>query len=291
MSKMMIGSPEHKNLAHFLSLCRKGTSIEVLAHIRDCGYDAAFLNGEHYAIHYGPLYGYLPNHPLSEACMGDNVEVASLLLGLGVDSDPDIRWGRFESSPPRKFAIGKPDFMKLFGDDTPWWKQSVSGIPVGWVGAPNTLRLPEPSSLVWYIMRGVRLYTPEVLLHDDFCKLSTAMQMFICRFGIRQEELASYQDWLAANGADENLLNLIKEAWSPCAEMTQKRAALNSLVISSGLLERNRLLSLVSDIISPLGQVSLIADLTEQYDTSEDKEFMKTAMELLLGAIIYKKEV
>ena len=291
MSKMIIDSPEHKNLAHFLSLCRKGTSIEVLAHIRDCGYDADFLNEEHYAIHRGPLYGYLPKHPLAEACIGDNVEVASLLLGLGVDPDPDIRWGRFISSPPRKFAIGKPDFMKLFGDDTPWWRQSVPGIPVGWVGAPNTLRLPEPSSLVWYIMRGVRLYTPKVLLHDDFRKLSAAMQMFICRFGIRHEKLASYQDWLAANGADENLLNLIKRAWCPCAEMTQIREALNSLVISSGLLERNRLFSLVGDIISPHDQISLIVDLAEQYETAKDKEFMKNAMELLLGAIIYKKEV
>ena len=290
MSKMIIDSPEHKNLAHFLSLCRKGTSIEVLAHIRDCGYDAAFLNKEHYAIHHGPLYGYLPSHPLSEACMGDNLEVASLLLGLGVDPDPDIRWGRFKSNPPRKFAIGKPDFMKLFGNDTPWWKQSGPEMPQ-WIVSPNSLHMPEPSSLVWHIMRGIRLYTPKLLLHDDFCRLSAAMQMFICRFGIRHEELASYQDWLAANGADENLLGLLKKAWCPCAEMTQKRAALNSLVISSGLLERNRLFSLVSNIISPHDQISLIVDLTEQYETSKDKEFMKNAMELLLGAMIYKLEV
>ena len=289
MSKMIINSPEHKNLAHFLSLCRKGTSIEVLAHIRDCGYDADFLNEEHYAIHHGPLYGYLPSHPLSEACMGDNLEVANLLLGLGVDPDPDIRWGRFKSSPPRKFAIGKPDFMKLFGDDTPWWRQSVE-MP-RWVVSPDVLHMPEPSSLVWHIMRGIRLYTPKLLLHDDFRRLSAAMQMFICRFGIRQEELASYQGWLAANGADENLLDLLKRAWCPYAEMAQKRAALNSLVISSGLLERNRLLSLVNDIISPHDQVSLIVDLTNQYETAKDKEFMKNAMELLLGSIIYKKEV
>ena len=289
MSKMIIDSPEHKNLAHFLSLCRKGTSIEVLAHIKDCGYDADFLNEEHYAIHYGPLYGYLPKHPLAEACIGDNVEVASLLLGLGVDSDPDIRWGRFKSSPPRKFAIGKPDFMKLFGDDTPWWRQSVE-MP-RWVVSPDVLHMPEASSLVWHIMRGIRLYTPKLLLHDDFRRLSAAMQMFICRFGIRHEELASYQDWLAANGADENLLDLLKRAWCPCADMTQKRAALNSLVISSGLLERNRLFSLVSDVISPHDLISLIVDLTEQYETAKDKEFMKNAMELLLGAIIYKLEV
>ena len=114
------------------------------------------------------------------------------------------------------------------------------------------------------------------------------MQMFICRFGIRHEKLASYQDWLAANGADENLLNLIKRAWCPCAEMTQIREALNSLVISSGLLERNRLFSLVGDTISPHDQISLIVDLAEQYETAKDKEFMKNAMELLLGAIIHK---
>ena len=113
------------------------------------------------------------------------------------------------------------------------------------------------------------------------------MQMFICRFGIRHEELASYQDWLTVNGADKSLLGILKRAWCPCVERTQIREALNSLVISSGLLERNRLFSLVSDIISPHDQISLIVDLTEQYDTGKDKEFMKNAMELLLGAMIY----
>ena len=290
MERILINSPEHKNLAHFLALCRTGTPTEVYAHIMRCGYDADFLNEEHYAIHYGPLYGYLPHHPLSEACIGDNVETARFLLDFGVDPDPDIKWGRFKSRPPRQYAIGKAEFTRLFernGDDSPWWHFSVSadGKMTGlWPVSPNILHLPSPSLLVWHVMRGLRLYTPEMLLHDDFRKFPAVLQEFICRVGVKREEYASYQEWLAAHGADANLLDIFRVSWTPCAE--KSREALVNLLISSGLLERNRLFSLVNELLPPHDLVSLLMEFREQYEASGDREYTKKAVDLLLGAII-----
>lgn len=284
MAQMLINSLEHKNLAHFLALCRTGTPTEVYAHIMRCGYDADFLNEEHYAIHYGPLYGYLPYHPLAEACIGDNVGTARFLLEFGVDPDPDIKWGRFKSRPPRLYAIGKAEFTRLFetkGDDSPWWLNGEPGLcPMGL----HQQRLPQPAVIIWHVMRGRRLDSPEAFLHDDFRKFPAVLQEFICRIGVKREEYASYQEWLAAHGADANLLDIFRVSWTPCAE--KSREALVNLLISSELLERNRLFSLVNELLPPHDLVSLLMEFREQYEASGDREYTKKAVDLLLGAII-----
>jgi len=281
---MLINSPEHKNLAHFLALCRNGTPTEVYAHIMRCGYDADFLNEEHYAIHYGPLYGYLPNHPLSEACIGDNVETARFLLEFGVDPDPDIKWGRFKSRPPRLYAIGKPEFTRLFdrnGDDSPWWLNGEPGLcPMGL----NQLHLPPPARIIWHVMRGCRLDSPETFLHDDFRKFPAVLQEFICRIGVKREEYAFYQEWLAAHDADANLLDIFRLSLASCTE--KSRDTLNNLLISSELLDKNRLVTLVNELVPPHDLVSLIMEFREQYQTSGDREYIKKAVDLLLGAIV-----
>jgi len=284
LEQMLIGSPEHNNLTSLLSLCRNGTPTEVYAHIIRCGYDADFLNEEHYAIHYGPLYGYLPNHPLSEACLGDNVETAKFLLEFGVDPDPDLKWGWFETRPPRQYAIGKPEFTRLFdgyGEDSPWWLNSVRGLcPL----CLNIWHLPQPAIIIWHVMRGLRLNSPETFLHDDFRKFPTVLQEFIARIGVKREDYAYYQEWLAAHNTDANLLDIFRLAGTPCTE--KSRDALGNLLISSDLLNRNKLFSLVNELLPPHDLVSLIMEFREQYETSGDKEYMKKAVDLLLGAII-----
>ncbi len=286
MLKMLIHSPEHKKLVDFLSLCKKGTPPELLAQIIRCHYDADYLNKEHYAIHHGPLYGYLLRHPLSAACEGDNLETAAFLLEFGLDPDPDLKWGWFKHSPPRQFALGKPQFMKLFDgkhDTAPWWRGDCKTTAL-WPVAPNNPYLPKPEELILHIMRGIRLSTPEFLLHHDFCKLPLVMQEFICRIGVKREDFASYQEWLAAHGADENLRNIFREAWSPCTAKARK--ALDNLVLSIGLLDRMHLFSLVNDILSPHDLVGLIVEFQEQYENRDDKQFIRSAMELLLGAML-----
>jgi hypothetical protein len=46
------------------------------------------------------------------------------------------------------------------------------------------------------------------------------------------------------------------------------------------------LFSLVNDILSPHDLVGLIVEFQEQYENRDDKQFIRSAMELLLGAML-----
>ena len=285
--RMLANSRQHINLINFLSLCESGTATEVLAHIKDCGYDVDYLNQEYHVILSCGPFSYYSTHPLSAACKGNNYEVARLLLNLGVNPDPDIKWGRFKSRPPRQYAIGKLRFMKLFdeySDYLPWW-QSACKMPEAYQVAPLNPNLSKTTSLLWHIMRGFRLRTYEILLQKDFRCFSTVVQEFICRVGIKKEDYASAYDWLAMYDADEKLLNIFRMASFPCSKEAQE--LLKELVLSTGLLKEDRSFSVVRDLISPHDLVSMVMEYQEQYDKGGDKEFISDAMDLLLGAILH----
>ncbi len=284
---MRYQSPEFYNHMHFVELCKSGSSEELLKHIRDCGYDAEYLNKEHgTGFSHGCFYF---DHPLSYACMGNNVDAARVLLDLGLEPDPDLKLGRFKTRPPRQYAIGKPHFMKMFGDEPPWWRNTASanGKMTGtWPLSTSMFHLPPPAMLVWHVMRGLRPDKPDLFFHHEFVKFPVVLQDFICRVNGTRKEYENSQHWLSKHGAGEDLLQIFRTAQAPCPD--EKKKELDKLLLSTSLLNANLVFSLVNDILGPHDLVSLIMELQGQYDSSEDKEYIKNAMDLLLGAILHK---
>ena len=285
---MRYKSPEFNNHTRLVELCKSGSSEELLKHIRDCGYDAEYLNKRH-GVGISPGGCIYFAHPLSYACMGNNVEAARLLLDLGLEPDPDLKLGCFKTDPPRQYAIGKPQFMKMFGDEPPWWRKTAYAngkISGNWPLSTSSLYLPKPAILVWHVMRGLRPDKPDLFFHRDFAKFPVVMQNFICRVNGTREEYENCQNWLSEHGAGEDLLQIFRTAQTPCPD--EKRVLLGKLLLSADLLDAGLIFSMVNDILGPHDLVSLIMEMQCQYDSREDKEYIKNAMELLLGAILYK---
>ena len=61
---------------------------------------------------------------------------------------------------------------------------------------------------------------------------------------------------------------------------------MSNLVASLELLGGNSLFSHVNYLLSPHDLVSLVMEYQEQYEACDDKEYIKNAMELLLGAML-----
>ena len=112
------------------------------------------------------------------------------------------------------------------------------------------------------------------------------MQDFIFRVNGTREEYENFHNWLSEHGAGEDLLYIFKTAQTPCPD--EKKVFLGKLLLATDLLEANLVFSMVNDILGSHDLVSLIMELRDQYDSREDKEYIKNVMELLLGAILYK---
>lgn len=155
-----------------------------------------------------------------------------------------------------------------------------------WTLSTSSFLLPSPTTLVWHVMRGLRPEEPDLFLHRDFARFPVVMQDFICRVNGTREEYENFHNWLSEHGAGEDLLYIFKTAQTPCPD--EKKVFLGKLLLATDLLEANLVFSMVNDILGSHDLVSLIMELRDQYDSREDKEYIKNVMELLLGAILYK---
>ena len=306
--------PDLTNLKRYWSLleiCRDGTPEELLAFYQK--HRAVVQESSVSAvIMYLRARGFsnLSVTPLAGACEGNNVENVKLLLQLGEKPDleekaTDCNWG-----PAYIYGIGKPQVMKLFFPDEPWWKGKYAEETfrrMNLQGGDDNVKLPEPEYVLWCLMRGVRLETPKLLLADGFYSLPAVMQEFICRFGIRRENLASYRNWLLGLSRREfysflklrmdpassyrnwlternSLLEILRRAEAP--SKPEWRSQMEKLLLSNELLPKEAFLSLVDGIFSPHDLISVLEECHRGYDSSQEKPFLENTMELIFSVIL-----
>ena len=300
------------NLIRLLRLSGEGTAAELLRHIKKCGYDKEFLNIRQWAIasFTRSNEGFCVELPLYYACDNENLDTTKLLVELGADPDangiapntidPFVASHAIYHIPiyyiPRIRAIGSPFVMALLGNKQIWWrKKELSMLTCDYQHVlfdckddsfSHTISDYSAQDLIYDVMQGRTIKHPDFMSNKCFMTwLPHILQLFVCQFAIPDGESDSFHAWLKKNGVCQEVLDLFK----PVVLDGKKDidVILDRLICSLPIYSKDAFFKLVRSLLSDGEIIFLIRHLREIYDKSNDKPRIETAMEILVGSMLY----
>ena len=300
------------NLIRLLRLSGEGTAADLRRHIQKCGYDKEFLNIRQWAIASFTRSdeGFCVELPLFYACDNENLDTTKLLVELGADPDangiapntidPFVGSHAIYHIPiyyiPRIRAIGSPFVMMLLGNKQVWWRKKELSMLTGDNrhflfdykddGFHHTISDYSAQDLIYDVMQGRTFKQPDFISSDCFMTwLPHILQLFVCQFAIPDGESNAFHAWLRKHGVCQEVLDLFKPV--VLDDKKDVGVILDRLICSLPIFGKDAFFKLVKSLLSDGEIIFLIRHLREIYGKSKDKPRIETAMEILVGSMLY----
>ena len=243
--------------------------------------------------------------PLDVARKANNLAVIPVLLANG--ASPEVRSVSAEHTPAEA-AIGSPDTMRILCGGKTWWQEC----------SPNPEALIEgiqgnnARRIIWNVLRGTRLDKPELL--DQLNVLPMAMKEFVCRFGIDDDRRDAFLQWVKEHPVTrEQVLRSFRRLVAgmepvfarrqqqfdegPVALATSMQPLppvhsddVDKLMYSASLLERPKLLELLSTLFSREQQFALLRHFLSTPFAPDNRELTEETVDLLLCSLLATAE-
>ena len=260
------------NLQKFISLCGTGTPMEIIQHIREFEYDRYFMTST-ILIRMGtqphsPIYA--PPF-LKPACHHHNLRNIIALLELGVNPEAKCQLKNKQLISIRKMYSSVPEFSELFAVGKFWWRSKYSDTQKVALKDEfeSAIRDKDYCSVIWHLIRGMRLDSPEILAEDSFNDFPSIMKDMVCRIGIPNEKIESFLNWLREHTSCQDTLASMESAASRKADIMD--TALENLRLSMDLMKTEDSFDMIQSVLLPEEQILMLQWLADHYDMTVDK--------------------
>ncbi len=238
--------------------------------------------------------------PLAVAVHANNMAVIPVLLANG--ASPEVRSISAEQSPAEE-AIGDPEKMHALCGGKTWWLERTN--------QNDALNTGNCRSLIWNVMRGARLTSHEQLCKVSFLRLPIVMKEFVCRFGIAEKQRGEFYSQLKTLTPEEQkqittlhfnspfgyrsislhenftkMMQVLEKTQQPLPTVDDD--AMERLMFSAGLMDREKMLELLDILFSLDQQFALLDRFTRVPPAKDNRELTEDVVELLLGSLLKK---
>ncbi len=282
-------SPEYRDLMELHSLCRSGSAMDILLLMKICEYDDVFLTSKFLISISGPIPIHRISTPLWFACDGHNLQAIIALLELG--ADPDLEeWDEEYISNKNSFCKDR-EISKLLCDGKFWWSKRYSDTRKHALKEEfeSCIRNHEYCTIIWHLIRGMRLDSPEILAENSFDTFPRTMKDMVCHVGIPQENAKEFYYWLHEHTSCLDTIASMKSAAS--RNHDEMDIALENIRFSLDLMDNDSLFDAVQSTLPQEEQILLLKWLADHYEKTDDKRkvhdfFMRTLWKILDNILI-----
>ena len=266
--------------------CEAGSPRDVLALIKESGFDCAILKKKFWVKEASPVPFHPTRQPFATACMKHNFPIVRLLLELGADPDADCCADTGHMTPRKKYG-GNPQLQELFEGGKLWWKAEYPEEKKRMLqGAlEHSILSGEASEALWLMMHGVRLASPTILASETFGNQSWAFQECVCDMGIPDDRLQEFRAWLKQNNANVSLLDFMDTLTRSNDDVGQEFT--EKMLLSIDLLGADNVDTLIDHAFPLSVQIRILRCFINAYDASGHREFMENAIAALIREILY----
>ena len=241
--------------------------------------------------------------PLAVAGQANNLAVIPVLLAIG--ASPEVRSVSAELSPAEE-AIGAPDKMRALCSGKTWWMEHTAKTNA----LEASIKENNARGIVWNVMRGAKLESPELFCKPYFLRQPFVMQSFIFQFVLGEKQRREYYAKLMAIAQEEmkkiparrfqayasgrrnctyqtkfnNMLQIMELSLHPLPDVDDD--TMERLMFSAKLLDRAKMLELV-DTLFNLSQIFALLDkYTHVPITKDNREMLEETVDVLLCSIL-----
>ena len=273
---MRINSKEADKARKLLSLCCDGSSSDILAWVKECGYDRHFMMSHLFFMIHGPVMAHAEMSFLDNACSERNLPAVVALLELGANPNNKYYLNR-NSDDGTKISIIKKystnaDLSELLSNGLFWWQKSYSKQRSQSLqdGFKTCIRNKDYCYIIWHLIRGLRLENPDILAEDAFNSLPRIMKDMVCRMGVPREKTKTFLDWLRHHASCKDTLSSLESAASRKHDVMD--TALENLQLSMNLMDCNKLFELIQSVFPLEERVLMLQWIAVHCGKTTDKE-------------------
>ena len=209
---------EHNNYDEFSETCVDGSPMQVLAKLKDSGFDRRVvlekLDFDKDSIWHGTEPGLTP---VESACAGDNVGVFRLFLELGLTPNSECRGDKnYPTFPDFVYMCQASKIIAFLNNTMPGWNKKPAPASPWWsygytpqknsdlqITLDKHIRRGDLSKVLWIGLRGGRLERPNVLASREFKIGSPMMRRLVWQILVSDDARGDYQNWLLRHDSEQ----------------------------------------------------------------------------------------
>ena len=276
---------DFKDFDFFHEFCEFGSSMDILTLVKTNSYDRKFMKTNFVRKVGSPIPVNPVTHPLYEACKARNLPVIIILLELG--TDPDLPTHAWSKKTIRQAFENDKGISNLFISNPCWWLQTYS--PSQQLTLQDefisSFRQHEYPVIIWHLLRGMYLESPEILAEDSFATFPRTMKDIVCHAGIHQEKIKKFYYWLHEHTFCEDTIASMESAASRKHDVMD--IALENIRLSLDLMDYDILFDVIQSTLPLEEQFFLLKWLANRYDMTGNKEILYNIFMETLKNILY----
>lgn len=276
---------DFKDFDFFHEFCEIGSSMDILTLVKTNGYDRKFMTTNFFRKVGSPIPVNPVTHPLYVACKARNLPVIIILMELG--TDPDLPIHPWDTKTIRKEFANDKEISSLFIGHPCWWLQTYSQQQQLTLQDEfiSSFRQHEYPVIIWHLLRGMYLESPEILAEDSFATFPRTMKDIVCHTGIHHEKIKKYYYWLQEHTSCQDTIASMESAASRKHDVMD--IALENIRLSLDLMDYDSLFDVIQSTLPLEEQVLLLKWLAERYDMTGNKEILYNIFMETLKNILY----